>query len=114
MPFTDVPNGSYYEKAVLWALENNITTGTGPTTFSPHDPCIRAQFATFLWRYQGRPEPEDTNPFEDIPETSYYTKAVLWASQNDITTGTSPVTFSPFDTCTRAQAVTFLGRCLNG
>ncbi|MGM9669553.1 MAG: S-layer homology domain-containing protein [Faecousia sp.] len=112
MPFTDVVAGSYYEAAVLWAVEKGITNGTSATTFSPDDTCSRAQFATFLWRFQGKPSAGTSNPFTDVAEGTYYTDAVLWAAENGITEGTSATTFSPDAPCTRAQAVTFLWRCL--
>ena len=113
-PFADVTNGTYYYSAVLWAAENEITSGTSATTFSPDDTCTRAQIVTFLWRYRGRPEPvEANNPFGDVSKSVYYAKAVLWAAGNGVTSGTSASTFSPDDTCTRAQVVTFLYRaCL--
>ena len=112
MPFTDVVKGSYYEKAVLWAVESGITKGTSATTFSPNATCSRAQFATFLWRSQGMPAAGTTNPFTDVPTNAYYTSAVLWAAEHGITEGTTPTTFSPDEVCKRAQTVTFLYRCL--
>lgn len=112
MPFKDVVKGSYYETAVLWAVENGITYGTGATTFSPDATCNRAQFATLLWRSQGKPDAGTANPFTDVAEGTYYTDAVLWAAENGITEGTSATTFSPYGDCTRAQTVTFLYRCL--
>ncbi|MBR4132891.1 MAG: S-layer homology domain-containing protein, partial [Oscillospiraceae bacterium] len=113
-PFEDVPADQYYYKAVLWAVEKGITTGTSATTFRPDRTCTRAQIVTFLWRYAGQPEPTTTvNPFEDVPATEYYYKAVLWAVENGITTGTSPTTFRPDQTCTRAQIVTFLYRYMS-
>lgn len=109
--FTDVAKGSYYEKAVLWAVENGITKGTSDTTFSPDDTCTRAQAVTFLWRAAGSPEPKSTNmPFTDVKSGAFYYKAVLWAVENGITKGTSDTTFSPDDTCSRGQIVTFLWR----
>lgn len=114
MPFKDVVKGSYYETAVLWAVENGITYGTGATTFSPDATCNRAQFATLLWRSQGKPDAGTANPFTDVAEGTYYTDAVLWAAENGITEGTSATTFSPYGDCTRAQTVTFLYRCLSG
>ena len=111
--FTDVPAGSYYEKAVLWAVENQITAGTSPDKFSPKATCSRAQIAVFLWRYAGSPEPADTlNPFRDVAEDAYYAPAVLWALENGVTAGTSETTFSPDAVCSRAQVVTFLYRYL--
>lgn len=113
-PFTDVAKGTYYYSAVLWAVEKGITAGTSATTFSPDDTCTRAQIVTFLWRYKGQPEPiAANNPFNDVYKSAYYAKAVLWAAENGVTSGTSASTFSPDDTCTRAQVVTFLYRtCL--
>lgn len=112
-PFSDVGESMYYHRAVLWAVENGITTGTSATTFSPDATCTRAQIVSFLWRCYGQPEPEtDRNPFKDVKETDYYYKAVLWAVENGITTGTSATTFAPDNACTRAQIVTFLYRAL--
>ena len=109
--FVDVPSGSYYEDAVDWAVANGITTGTAAAHYSPDGICTRAQAVTFLWRAAGRPAPESrTMPFTDVPADSYYYDAVLWAVENGITKGTSSTTFSPDDTCTRAQIVTFLWR----
>ena len=109
--FVDVPGGSYYEDAVDWAVANGITTGMDAAHFSPDGICTRAQAVTFLWRAAGRPAPESrTMPFTDVPADSYYYDAVLWAVENGITKGTSSTTFSPDDTCTRAQIVTFLWR----
>ena len=112
-PFEDVQERKYYYKAVLWAAETGVTTGTGKTMFSPDDTCTRAQVVTFLWRFAGSPEPTaSTSPFEDVPEGEYYTKAVLWAAETGVTAGTSETTFSPDDGCTRAQSVTFLYRLI--
>lgn len=109
--FTDVPDGAYYADAVRWAVENGITTGTGENTFSPDAPCTRAQMVTFLWRANGSPEPKDSgNWFSDVSAGAYYYKAVLWAVENGITTGTGATTFSPDATVTRGQTVTFLHR----
>ena len=110
-PFTDVKTGAYYYKAVLWAVEQGVTTGTSATTFRPDQTCTRAQIVTFLWRAEGQPEPESSkNPFADVKSGEYYTKAVLWAVENNITKGTAADKFSPNATCTRAQIVTFLHR----
>ena len=110
-PFTDVPEGSYFHDPVIWAVLEEITQGTTPTTFSPHTRCSRAQVVTFIWRAAGRPEPTITeNPFVDVGENTYFYKAVLWAVEKGITKGTTATTFSPFDTITRGQAVTFLYR----
>ena len=111
MPFTDVPAGSYYYDAVLWAVENGITKGTSNTTFSPNMTCIRAQIVTFLWRSEKSPAAGTANLFADVKSTAYYADAVLWAVKEDITKGTTNTTFSPDADCTRAQIVTFLWRC---
>ena len=109
--FVDVPASAYYHDAVLWAVENGITSGTTATTFSPNMTCTRAQAVTFLWRAAGSPEPKNTGmAFTDIPATAYYYEAVLWAIEQGVTQGTSNTTFSPNATCTRAQIVTFLYR----
>ena len=109
--FVDVPEGSYYEEAVAWAVENGITKGTSDTTFDPNGICTRAQAVTFLWRTAGSPAPKtSTMPFTDVKAGSYYYDAVLWAVENGITKGTSATTFSPDADCTRAQIVTFLWR----
>ena len=113
MPFEDVAAGSYYYDAVLWAVNEEITNGMTDTTFEPTGKCTRGQAVTFLWRAAGCPEPTSTvNPFEDVVEGKFYYKAVLWAVENGITKGTSETTFDPNGTCTRAQIVTFLFRCL--
>ena len=112
-PFKDVKSDDYYYKAVLWAVENGITAGTDPDRFSPNAGCTRAQVVTFLWRTEG--EPGNTlasNPFNDVKDGEYYYPAVMWAVENDITKGTTDVTFGPDETCTRAQIVTFLYRDL--
>ena len=111
MPFTDVPAGSYYYDAVLWAVENGITKGTSNTTFSPNMTCSRAQIVAFLWRSEKSPAAGTANPFADVKSTAYYADAVLWAVKEDITKGTTNTTFSPDADCTRAQIVTFLWRC---
>ena len=110
MTFSDVQVGSYYEKAVLWAVENGITKGTSPTAFSPNATCSRSQIVTFLWRSQQSPTVGTSNPFTDVAATTYYANAVLWAVENNVTAGTSSTTFSPNADCTRAQIVTFLYR----
>ena len=110
-PFTDVPSGAYYEGAVIWAVKEDITSGTSATTFEPDGNCTRAQAVTFLWRAAGSPEPKSAAmPFTDVPAGSYFEKAVLWAVENGITKGTSDTTFTPDASCTRAQIVTFLWR----
>ena len=111
MPFTDVPAGSYYYDAVLWAVENGITEGTSDTTFSPNMTCSRAQIVAFLWRSEKSPAAGTANPFADVKSTAYYADAVLWAVKENITKGTTSTTFSPDADCTRAQIVTFLWRC---
>ena len=111
MPFADVPAGSYYYDAVLWAVENGITEGTSDTTFSPNSTCTRAQIVAFLWRSEKSPAAGTANPFADVKSTAYYAGAVLWAVKEDITKGTTNTTFSPDADCTRAQIVTFLWRC---
>ena len=107
--FKDVPEGSYYEKPVYWALVNDITKGTGDM-FYPEKTCTRAEIVTFLWRAAGCPEVDMECEFTDVNKNSYYYKAVLWAVSEGITTGTSETTFSPEKTCTRAEAVTFIWR----
>ena len=111
MPFTDVPVGSYYYDAVLWAVENGITKGTSDTTFSPNMTCTRAQIVAFLWRSEKSPAAGTANPFADVKSTAYYADAVLWAVKENITKGTTSTTFSPDADCTRSQIVTFLWRC---
>ena len=111
MPFTDVPVGSYYYDAVLWAVENGITKGTSDTTFSPNMTCSRAQIVAFLWRSEKSPAAGTANPFADVKSDAYYADAVLWAVKENITKGTTSTTFSPNADCTRAQIVTFLWRC---
>ena len=109
--FVDVPEGSYYEEAVNWAVEKGITTGTDATHFSPDGICTRAQAVTFLWRAAGSPAAKSAvMPFADVKAGSYYYDAVLWAVENGITKGTSETMFSPDATCSRAQIVTFLWR----
>lgn len=113
--FYDVPNGAYFYEAVKWAVKNGITTGVGNDLFAPEQPCTRAQIVTFLWRAAGSPEPKGTAAgMTDVVSGSYYEKAVAWAIENGITTGTTTSTFSPDATCTRAQSVTFLHRALKG
>ena len=112
--FYDVPNDAYFYEAVKWAVKNGITTGVGNDLFAPEQPCTRAQIVTFLWRAAGSPEPKGAaSGMTDVVSGSYYEKAVAWAIENGITTGTTTSTFSPDATCTRAQAVTFLARALN-
>lgn len=109
--FKDVLPGAYYYDAVQWAVDSSITTGVGNDLFDPNGICTRAQIITFLWRAAGCPEPETTvNPFNDVKPGDYYYKAVLWAVETGITKGISAGQFRPNDSCTRAQAVTFLFR----
>lgn len=110
-PFTDVHYGDYFYQAVLWAVENGITMGTSATTFSPDATVTRAQVVTFLWRANGQPAAWNSG-FTDVSADAYYAKAVAWAVQNGITTGTGFGVFSPDAACTRAQIVTFLYRYL--
>ena len=113
--FYDVPNNAYFYEAVKWAVENGITTGVGNDLFAPEQPCTRAQIVTFLWRAAGSPEPKGAaSGMTDVVSGSYYEKAVAWAIENGITTGTTTSTFSPDATCTRAQIVTFLYRAYQG
>jgi len=112
-PFTDVKSSEYYYKAVLWAVEQGITTGLSATTFGPNATCTRGQVATFLWRSQGEPAPASTNnPFSDVKTSDYYCKAVLWAVENNVTQGVGGGKFAPNDSCTRGQIVTFLYRAI--
>ena len=110
-PFTDAEEGSYYYEAMLWALEQGITTGTSDTTFEPNTVCTRAQIVTFLYRAAGQPPvSEEEPPFLDVEAGTYYSDAVLWAVGEKITLGTGEGRFSPDKTCTRAEVVTFLYR----
>ena len=110
--FVDVKASDYYYDAVLWAAQNGITSGTDAEHFSPNQPCTRAQIVTFLWRAAGSPEPKTMSNFADVSMDAYYAKAVAWAVENGITTGTGDDKFSPDATCTRAQSVTFLFRAI--
>ena len=109
-PFSDVSTSAYYYEAVKWAQEKDITGGIGNGLFGPNQPCTRAQIVTFLWRAAGSPEPKSMSSFSDVSADSYYAKAVAWAVENGITTGTGDGKFSPDATCTREQAVAFLYR----
>ena len=110
-PFRDVPTDAYYYEAVKWAQKKGITGGIGDGLFGPNQPCTRAQIVTFLWRAAGSPEPEGTAAgMTDVAAGSYYEKAVAWAIENGITTGTADGLFAPDATCTRAQGMTFLFR----
>ena len=109
MTFEDVADSDYYYDAVRWAVEHGITEGTSNTTFAPKDYCSRGQVITFLWKAMGSPEPRNsTSPFEDVSDDAYYTKAVLWAAEQKIASGSSDTTFSPNAPCSRAQVMTFL------
>ena len=112
-PFTDVDkkiHAAFYD-AILWAVEEGITTGATATTFNPNGKCDRATIVTFLWRAAGKPEPTTTvNPFVDVKESHFFYKAVLWAYENGITTGMDATHFNPYGKCSRAQVVTFLWR----
>lgn len=111
-PFSDVSTSSYYYEAVKWAQEKGITGGIGNGLFGPNQPCTRAQIVTFPWRAAGSPEPKAMSSFADVSTDAYYAKAVAWAVENGITTGTGDGKFSPDATCTRAQSVTFLFRAI--
>lgn len=112
--FVDVNSGTFYYDAVYWAVQKGITVGTDANHFSPEAPCTRAQIVTFLWRAAGSPVVDGTMNFSDVPADSCYADAIRWAVNAGITSGTSSTTFSPNDTCTRAQAVSFLCRAFNG
>lgn len=109
LPFIDVAADAYYAKAVLWAVENGITTGTSDTTFDPDGVVTRAEAVAFLWRAAGKPIAEGSL-FADVESTKYYAEAVRWAVTSGITNGMSDSVFAPSSTCTRAQIVTFLYR----
>lgn len=110
-PFHDIEASDYFYKAVLWAMENGITSGVDIAEFGPDEVCTRAQIVTFLWRLAGQPEPTvKTTSFEDVAADAYYYKAVLWANENNITAGVSKTEFAPDKPCTRGQVVTFLYR----
>ena len=108
--FVDVKASDYFYDAVLWAAEKGVTSGADALHFSPNAPCTRAQIVTFLWRAAGSPAPKSMSSFTDVPADAFYAKAVAWAVENGITSGTGEGKFSPNSTCTRAQAVTFLYR----
>ena len=108
--FSDVTKSDYYYNAVLWAVDQGITSGTTATTFSPNASCTRAQMVTFLWRANGSPKAAKVNSFTDVSADAYYYDAVLWAAEKGITSGTTATTFSPDAVLTRAQTVTFLWR----
>ena len=107
--FDDVSPSDWFYTPVQWAVDNGITGGIGNNCFGPNNPCTRGQVVTFLWAAAGKPEPTMLyNPFSDVSSSDYYYKAVIWAVQEVITGGTSRTTFSPNDSCTRSQVVTFL------
>ena len=108
--FTDVKSGAYYEKAVAWAVENKVTTGTSATTFSPDATVTRGQSVTFLWKANNSPAAASASAFTDVAASAYYASAVNWAVEKGVTSGMSATTFSPNSNCTRAQIVTFLYR----
>lgn len=110
--FTDLENGAYYTDAVLWAVEQGVTTGTSATTFSPNEKVTRGQTVTFLYRFAGQPTATGSTGFTDVTSSDYYAAAVQWAKEQGITSGTSDTTFSPGNDCTRGQIVTFLYRQL--
>ena len=110
MIFEDVADDAYYRDAVLWAVENGITSGTSDTTFSPDRECTRAQIVSFLWRYEGMPRTVTERKFDDVKRGAYYENSVKWADFYSITKGTSETAFSPDNGCTREQMVTFLYR----
>ncbi len=112
-PFTDVKEGDYFYKAVLWAVEKGITKGTSDTEFSPADTCTRGQIVTFLYRNAGEPDVKATeSEFSDVKTDDYFFAPIAWAVENQITQGIGDGKFGPNDTCTRAQVVTFLYRDL--
>ena len=111
-PFSDVPSEAYYRKAVLWAYQSGITTGTTATMFEPDASCSRAQVLTFQWRTRSEPAAGSSGAFADVPSDAYYAGAVAWGVEAGVTNGTSATTFSPDATCTRGQIVTFLYRDL--
>jgi hypothetical protein len=111
-PFVDVKESDYYYDAVLWALENGITTGVGDTLFNPAGECGREQVVTFLWRTMGKPASEAEVAFTDVVADAYYATAVAWAVENGITTGLGETFFGVGNVCTRGQVVTFLYRTL--
>ena len=116
-PFTDVPEGKYFYKPVLWAVEKGITCGTTATTFSPSEPVTRAQFLTFLWNYAGRPAPGgSTNPYKDVPSDKYFYNPILWGYHGGILVGNEAVNgnFQPTLGCSRAYVVTYLYRYFTG
>ncbi len=112
LPFTDVPAGSYYRSAVLWATEQGILSGTSATTFSPEAPCTRGQIVSLLWRWKNSPATEKAAGFADVEPQAYYAAAIHWAAAQGIAAGTGDSRFTPHAPCTRAEIVTFLYRCV--
>ncbi len=112
-PFDDIPEGAYYEQAVSWAAQTGVTDGNGKGQFMPFQLCTRGQVVTFLWRAMGSPEPENLwEPFDDVSDTDYFYKPVIWAVSHGITDGTSETTFSPYSQCRYSHILTFLWRTL--
>ena len=112
-PFKDLKKGAFYEKAVAWAVENEITNGISADKFGPDAKCNRGQIVTFLWRFKGKPDPKSADtPFKDLKDGAFYLKAVAWAVENEVTNGMSADKFGPDATCTRGQVVTFLYRAV--
>ena len=113
-PFVDVKKSAYYYTAMLWAVENGITSGTDDTHFGPNKACTRGQVVTFLWRAMGSPQPaSSSHPFEDVKKSAFYYTAMLWAVESGVTSGTSATLFSPNKVCNRGQVVTFLFRAVS-
>ena len=112
--FADVKPGDIFYEAVQWAVERGITKGTSSTSFSPFAPCTRGQIVTFLYRSAGSPKVSGACNFSDVSSGSFCHDAVIWASSEGITNGTSAGRFSPNEGCTRAQVVTFLYRASGG
>ncbi len=113
LPFSDVTSSDYFFEPVIWAYSEGVTTGTTASRFAPESTCTRAQVVTFLWRAMGKPETSSPdNPFEDVKESDYFYKPVLWAIEKGITTGTSAKRFSPDVTCTNAHILTFIWRAI--
>jgi len=111
-PFEDVSDDAYYTKAVLWAAEQKIASGSSDTTFSPNAPCSRAQVMTFLWKLKGQPAAAGNISFPDVTQSDYFYTPVMWAAEQKITTGLIDSRFGPNDQCNRAQVVTFLWHAL--
>ena len=107
-PFTDISEGDWFYAPVLWAVEKGITGGTSATTFGPNDTCTRAQIATFLWAAMGKPPVDDLSGFSDVTDGDWFAAPVIWAKEQNVTTGIGNGKFGPNNTCTRAEVVTFL------